>query len=158
MTVKVDETGMLHLDKITLAQKTNFHNFFVRSLLSLRSSDFSPGISFRGPPLAPKAIGVARGPASRAQSNRPVDSLNRLRSMLWACLANPLALGVNRRRWIERSMHQTCRFKRIFRCSVSRLYCIDLERRLRRGVPLRDRRAPSLSEERPRGARVRLRT
>ncbi len=113
MTVKVDETGMLHLDKITLAQKTNFHNFFVRSLLSLRSSDFSPGISFRGPPLAPKAIGVARGPASRAQSNRPVDSLNRLRSMLWACLANPLALGVNRRRWIERSMHQTCRFKRI---------------------------------------------
>ena len=28
MTMKVDETGMLHLDKITLAQKMNFHNFF----------------------------------------------------------------------------------------------------------------------------------
>ena len=30
-----------------------------------------------------------------------------------ACSAGPLAYGVNRRRWIERSMHQTCSFKRI---------------------------------------------
>jgi hypothetical protein len=42
-------------------------------------------------PLQSKAIGRSEA-ASLAQSNGSVVSLNRLRSMLWACSATPLAL------------------------------------------------------------------
>ena len=58
-------------------------------------------------------INFARGLTSRAQSNGSVGSLNRSRSMLWACSATSLVLGAERRGRIERSMHQTWRFKRV---------------------------------------------
>src|SRR3990172_1102846 len=71
------------------------------------------GNSFGDLPRAPKAMGAAREAASSAQSNGSVGSLDRSRSMLWARSATSLALGAERRGWIERSMHQTWRFKRV---------------------------------------------
>jgi len=58
-------------------------------------------------------MGGAREAASSAQSNGSVGSLDRSRSMLWARSATSLALGAERRGRIERSMHQTWRFKRV---------------------------------------------
>ena len=71
------------------------------------------GNSFGDLPRAPKAMGAAREAASSAQSNGSVGSLDRSRSMLWARSATSLALGAERRGRIERSMHQTWRFKRV---------------------------------------------
>ena len=60
-----------------------------------------------------KQWGAAREAASSAQSNGSVGSLDRSRSMLWARSATSLAHGAERRGRIERSMHQTWRFKRV---------------------------------------------
>src|SRR3989338_1565827 len=77
---------------------------------------------------SPKAIGVAREAASSAQSNGPVGSLNRLRSMLWACSATPLAHesrleqtgGGLRARCIRRAVSSVCNRQAYHRCIASR--------------------------------------
>ena len=80
MTVKVDETGMLHFDKITLAQKTKIDNFF---------GDPSYPLA----PVPPRRE-LVRGLTSLPESNGPVGSLNRSLSVLSACSASPLTRRV----------------------------------------------------------------
>ena len=72
------------------------------------------------------------GPASRAESNRPVVNPNLHDWCFRLDRHAPSLMQADRRRWIERSMHRTWRFKRIFGAAYHRNYCIDLERRLRR--------------------------
>ena len=67
----------------------------------------------------PEAGRFARGPASRAQSNRSVGSLNRLRSMLWACSASPLALRSDRGKR-ERGCGRPTGKIRLNHCSIGR--------------------------------------
>jgi len=73
-----------------------------------------------------------RGPASRAESNRPVVNPNLHDWCFRLARQAPSLMQADRRRWIERSMHRTWRFKRIFGAAYHRNYCIDLEKRLRR--------------------------
>src|SRR3989338_1359497 len=73
-----------------------------------------------------------RGRASRAESNRPVVNPNLHDWCFRLDRHAPSLMQADRRRWIERSMHRTWRFKRIFGAAYHRNYCIDLERRLRR--------------------------
>jgi len=73
-----------------------------------------------------------RRPASRAESNRPVVNPNLHDWCFRLARQAPSLMQADRRRWIERSMHRTWRFKRIFGAAYHRNYCIDLEKRLRR--------------------------
>ncbi len=75
---------------------------------------------------------AVREPASRAESNRPVVNPNLHDWCFRLDRQAPSLMQADRRRWIERSMHRTWRFKRIFGAAYHRNYCIDLERRLRR--------------------------
>ena len=86
------------------------------------------------PPRLQRLVGWSpvRGRASRAESNRPVVNPNLHDWCFRLDRHAPSLMQADRRRWIERSMHRTWRFKRIFGAAYHRNYCIDLERRLRR--------------------------